>query len=222
MAASATAVGLRRPAWDCQKAGDGELAVLPADEPENVLIDDFTRELADRLADHNEDRRDEARLRLRLALHHGIVEPAANGYAGAGTVVVSRLVDSAPARAAQAVAPQADLVVVLSNRLFLDTVAQGHTALRPVRFRNVTVRHKEFTEDAWLYVPGFDVHGLVLAPPSGTTDPEPAKTTAAVPDSGPAAVTATGNRHYRADVINEFHGQVSAEVIGIRKDHRRD
>lgn len=207
LAASAAAAGLRRGEWDCQKGGDGEFAVLPADEPLNALIDDFPRELADHLADFNEDRRDDARLRLRLAIHHGVVEPAANGYAGAGAVVVSRLVNASIARSAQAAAPEAGLVVILSNRIFLDTVAQGHTTLRPARFRRVVVENKEYAEDAWLYLPGHDVRGLDLEPG------EPER-----PEPRPSAGHTGDVRRDGSGAFNEFHGPVSGVgVIGVNE-----
>jgi len=164
LTASAKAAGLRRSSWDCQSGGDGELAVLPPEEPEDVLIDGYVRELGQRLDDHNEDLVDGARLRLRMALHHGVAVPAANGYAGAGLVVVSRLVECAAIRAAQQAIPEANLVLIVSNRIFLDTIAQGHTVLRGNRFRKVRVSVKEYVDDAWLYVPGHDVRHVDLVP----------------------------------------------------------
>ncbi|WIM96386.1 hypothetical protein ACTOB_008578 [Actinoplanes oblitus] len=203
---SAEAAGLRRSAWERQKAGDGEFAVLPADEPESVLIDGFVRALADRVADYNEDRRDEARMRLRLAIHNGIVEPAANGYAGAGAVVVGRLCDAAPAKALQDALPEAGLVVILSNRVFLDTVAQGHTALRPTRFRKVRVRVKEYQDDAWLHVPDLDIRAVDLG--DGTR-----------PESPPPPPGPPGPPGPPASVVNNFYGETAAEVIGVQVRH---
>ncbi|MEW2594362.1 hypothetical protein AB0893_28525 [Micromonospora aurantiaca] len=209
MTTSAEAAGLRRNDWDCQKAGDGELAILPPDEPENVLIDDFCRTLAENLADYNEDRIDGARLRLRLAIHNGVVQPAANGYAGAGIVVVSRLVNADVARAVQDAMPQAGLVVILSNRVFLDTVAQGHTVTRPSRFRKATIQVKEYRDDAWLYVPGFDLRDVNLADvpaPDDRRAPPPQRA------DGPTIRPS-------ASVVNTFHGEVTAGVIGIQENH---
>nr|MDT0659947.1 hypothetical protein [Micromonospora sp. DSM 115978] len=213
MTTSATAAGLRRSDWDCQKAGDGELAILPPDEPENVLIDDFCRILAENVTDYNEDRIDGARLRLRLAIHNGVVQPAANGYAGAGVIVVSRLVDAQPARAVQDALPEAGLVVIVSNRVFLDTVAQGHTVTRPPRFRRTTVKVKEYRDDAWLYVPGFDLRDVSL-PDVVASGGRPA----------PAPAPAPPHTHERASqppatVTNTFHSEVTAEVIGVQNHY---
>jgi len=211
--ASAAAAGLRRAAWDRQQAGDGEFAVLPADESETALIDDFVRHLAALVNDYNDERKKDARLRLRLALHNGIVERAANGYAGAAAVVVGRLVESAAAKAAQAASPGSGLVVIVSNRVFVDTVLQGHTLLPARAFRKVAVQIKEYSDNAWLYVPGADVRELQLdleaaaTPPSATTDRG-----RATPEEQQAA-----RRQYHAKVLNEFHAPVTAEVIGIKE-----
>ncbi|MEU1525512.1 hypothetical protein ABZ413_25300 [Nocardia rhamnosiphila] len=156
--------GLDRVSWDRQAAGDGELAVLPADAhaAEPALIDDFGRELGNALNDHNRYVRDEVRLRLRIAVHFGVVAKDRNGFSGQGPVAVSRLVDSASAKHALAAIPNANLVVVLSHRVFTDAVVQGHTALTSKQFRPVRVRNKEFDDDAYLYVPGHDVTAVVL------------------------------------------------------------
>ncbi|MET3428123.1 hypothetical protein BJ973_007335 [Actinoplanes tereljensis] len=209
MASSAKSAGLRRQDWDCQKAGDGELAILPPDEPENVLIDDFCRILAENIADYNEDRVAGARLRLRLAIHNGVVEPGANGYAGAGVVVVSRLVNADAARAVQDALPEAGLVVILSNRVFLDTVASGHTAIRAHRFRKVAVQVKEYRDEAWLHAPGFDLRDVDL-------------TGGPVPGAQPAPDPPPGNESAgpaRPSMTNNFHGEVTAGVIGIQENH---
>ncbi|MEU6025314.1 hypothetical protein [Micromonospora sp. NPDC047134] len=209
MTISAEAAGLRRNDWDRQKAGDGELAILPPDEPENALIDDFCRILSENVADYNEDRIEDARLRLRLAVHNGVVQPAANGYAGAGVVVVSRLVNADPARAVQDALPRAGLVVIVSNRVFVDTVAQGHTVTRPSRFRKFTVQVKEYRDDAWLYVPGFDLRDLILpeVPPH---------------DEGPVRTPPQAGRSTNvpsSSVVNTFQGEVTAGVIGVQENH---
>ena len=162
LSGSAEAAGLCRAAWDCQKGGDGELAILPPGEPENVVVDDFIRELSDRLDDYNHDLVEAARLRLRLAVHHGVVVPADNGYAGEGVVAVSRLVGCVPLRQAQLAAPDANLVVIFSNRVYLDTIAQRFTKLRSSQLRRVVVQVKENCTEAWLYVPGHNVHELEL------------------------------------------------------------
>ncbi|GAA3032017.1 hypothetical protein GCM10020229_49320 [Kitasatospora albolonga] len=186
---AADAVGLARSDWIRQGAGDGELAILPADVPEAKVVDDYVAELRAALAYHNEPRRPEHRLRLRLAVHFGPVSDADNGFASQGVVLVSRLIDGAPVKRALAVARAADLVVVVSDRVYTDTVLQRHTRLAPGEFRRVTVETKERPVAAWLRVPGEDVHGLDLdggaGPGAGSgSDPGPERGSA---DPAPAA-----------------------------------
>jgi hypothetical protein len=163
--AAATRAGLDRTTWARQPGGDGELAVLPPSESESepVVVDGFVRELNSVLAEYNRNRQDAARLRLRLAVHNGVAIPAGEGFSGQGVVAVCRLVDSHAVKELLAQVLAADLAVVVSDRVFLDTVAQRHTSLRKEDFRKVTVRNKEFVEIAHLYLPGHDVNAVDLA-----------------------------------------------------------
>jgi hypothetical protein len=202
--------GLERSAWDRQSLGDGELAVLPVTEAEPRVVDDFVRELAAALADHNYDLRSESRLRLRVAIHHGVAIPADNGYRGQGVVVVSRLVDSEPIRAALVGQDRANLAVILSRQVYTDTIVQRHTSLTHQEFRRVQVVHKEFTDEAWLRLPGYDVHELDLTAAAEVGR----KRTASKPriQDAPTPTRPT-------DVHIEFQRKVSApkSVFGISK-----
>lgn len=112
---AAVAVRLDRTRWIRQEAGDGELAILPLDAPEPLVVDAYTRQLELRLSSYNAPLPAERRIRLRMAVHFGAAMPADNGYAGQGVVAVSRLVDSPPVRDALAAAPDAALVLALTR-----------------------------------------------------------------------------------------------------------
>ncbi|MGH3865804.1 MAG: hypothetical protein ACRDQ4_06615 [Pseudonocardiaceae bacterium] len=154
--------------WRKQSNGDGELALLPDDGIEPRVVDDFVRELDRALADYNRGQAAHQRLRLRLALHHGVAYPGANGTPGQAVVEVSRLVNSKPAHEALEAVPEAHLAVILSALIYEDVVLQRHTSLRPTDFCRVQVVEKEFTADAWLRVPGVDVRRLDLPSMRGT------------------------------------------------------
>ncbi|MEV6442077.1 hypothetical protein [Amycolatopsis sp. NPDC051716] len=203
---AAVRCGLDRTTWHRQGAGDGELAILPPGTPEPVVVDDYVRELVAALADHNHDLAADARMRIRIAIHHGVAMPGANGWTGQGVVGVSRLVDSAPVRGALRAFPDADLAVLVSRQIYTDVVAQRHTSLKPGEFREVVVRQKEFTDVAWLRVPGHDVHGARLS-----ADPPPA-------EPAGTRVTAAAGQHYRAEAITVVNGSVDAAnaVFGIK------
>lgn len=206
--AAAEHAGLDRSAWDRQGSGDGELAVLPLTEAEPRVVDDFVRELAAALTEHNYDLHPQSRLRLRVAIHHGVAIPASNGYGGQGVVVVSRLVDSKPIRAALAVQDQANLAVILSKQVYIDTIVQRHTSLAHQEFRRVQVANKEFTEEAWLRLPGHDVHALDLTATAGVRRNQTASKPRKKAEPTPARPT---------DMHIEFQKKVNAprSVFGI-------
>lgn len=178
---AAERAGLARADWQRQQGGDGELAVLPPGEREPRVADDFIRHLAAALRRGNRDETEERRLRLRVALHFGPTMPEVNGFRGSGPVAVSRLCGCRPLRAALD-ASGADLAVILSNRVFTDTIVQEHTSLQASDFRRVRVRDKEYDEDAWILVPGHDVHALDLP-----VDDGPAAAPTDASGHGPAA-----------------------------------
>ena len=168
--AAAGRSGFDRTLWYRQAAGDGELAVLPDGQPEARLVDDFVRELHAELRRRNRNQAPAARTRLRLAIHHGIVRTAPMGFSGKGVVEVSRLADSAVAHLALD-RSDAELVLIVSQRVFEDTIAQPHTTYDPGAFRRVEVHHKELRQPAWLLLPGHDVHAVDLGAPGPVPDP---------------------------------------------------
>src|SRR5262245_51884854 len=148
--------GLDDSTWQIQNAGDGRLALLPDSGSEPVLVDPFVRELDTWLDRHNHDRVPGARLRLRVAVHHGPAVPAPMGYGGQAVVHVCRLRDAQPVRAALDAAPNANLVLVVSSLVFDDVIRQRHTSLSATDFTRIDVADtaKDFTAPAWLRVPG--------------------------------------------------------------------
>jgi hypothetical protein len=161
MDGAAQNAGLMRPAWCTQTTGDGELAILPPDESEPQLVDDFVRELAAALALYNDDRVEGARIRLRLAVHHGTAKQQGKAFAGQGVIVVCRLVSSAPLRAVME-RSTAQVALIVSGRVFNDTIRQRRTSLRAGDFRAVTVQEKDVVETAWIRAVGADVHSIDL------------------------------------------------------------
>jgi hypothetical protein len=155
---------LHRVSWHRRSTGDGELAVLPPAEEELRVVDDYVYHLHGSLRAYNRNLCPEARLRLRVSIHHGVVVPTSNGFAGQGVVVVSRLLDARPVRAALEVS-DADLSVIVSDQVFSATVAQHYTTVGAEDFRRVLVERKELVDHAWLRVPGQDVRTLHLGQP---------------------------------------------------------
>ncbi len=177
--------------WHRQPKGDEEFAVLPADTPEHLVVDDYVRALDAELRSVNRYRVPEAKVRMRLAIHHGVVVDGANGFPGKDAVLVSRLLNSRAAHLALEETPTADLVVVLSEHLYDTLVATGHTTLEPSAFRRVEVTEKTYSGHGWMWVPNGDVHALDLteAPAAGRTGSVTQHATA----SGGSTVYMAGN-----------------------------
>lgn len=175
--AAAARANLRRDRWMKQQAGDGELAVLPRDEPEPVIVDQYVRYLDEELTAHNANPASRRKIRLRMAVHFGTAMLADNGYAGQGIVAVSRLVESAPVKDALAAAPQACLAVILSRQIFDDVIRQGHVSVPATDFTKVSVRVKEFQDQAWVKVVGVPHHAAETE--GGSADDSPAASSAA-------------------------------------------
>ncbi|PZG31198.1 hypothetical protein C1I98_30330 [Spongiactinospora gelatinilytica] len=149
--------GLRREIWTRQEAGDGEVIVLPQGEPELRVIDDLVRRVRKALHDHNRERRDDARLRIRIAIGHGVVKRGAMGFVGQVVVTTCRLLNAQAARTALKENPRADLVLTLTDLLYEDVVRQLHTSYRPESFIRLEVPTKERTEIAWMWIPSEDL-----------------------------------------------------------------
>jgi hypothetical protein len=153
---AAEELAVDRPAWLQQQAGDGELAILPADASERTLVAKLTPTLDTLLRQYNIGRNSESRIRLRVAVHQGLVHlDGANGFPGEAVITVSRLVDAPVVKdALRRRFPRADVALIVSDQLYGDVVCQYHD-LRPDLFQKVQAElpDKGFAEVAWLYVP---------------------------------------------------------------------
>ncbi|WP_141581391.1 hypothetical protein [Actinomadura sp. WMMA1423] len=147
--------------WDdvrfMESTGDGVLAVLPH-EAVPALIDPFLRRLQDALAARAPGLRARGlRLRLRAALHVGLVDDERPDAPGISTAVIDacRLLDGRPLRAAlEDSDPEVTFAAfLLSAELFTPYVAGGRSGLRESQFTEVRVQVKQFDRPAYLYVP---------------------------------------------------------------------
>src|SRR2546430_2708315 len=120
----------------------------------------------------HDDRGYRARNPFRVPVHDGVIRTAAMGFSGKGIVEVSRLVESDVAHLALD-RSDADLVLIVSQRVFEDTIAQPHTNYDPAQFRRVEVRKKELHQPAWLFLPGHDIHLVDLTLSTTPDTPEP-------------------------------------------------
>lgn len=179
MAEAVANIGLDRESWTTQQSGDGELAILPAETSELTVVADFVPALDRILRDHNRSLLPEAKVRLRVAIHQGLVHlTGANGFPGEAVVEVSRLLDAEPLRQALRTFPQASVALIVSRSIFQDVVRHGYRGLRPDRFVQVQVAVKQLAAEAWISVPDEDVGAVAWEQPAAVpapAQPEPPK-----------------------------------------------
>jgi hypothetical protein len=209
---AATAANLDRASWLRQPQGDGELSLIPPDQPEPLLVDDFTRELDAALLRRNHGRVPASRLRLRVAMDFGAAYEASLGFAGDAVVATARLLASDGLHRALAGSSDADLAVALSDSIY-QTVVHRHTSLTADLFAPSAVREKEYAGTAWIRVfsRGRPRAGDRHVPEVPASGPIPPSARGAQP-AGPAP----GERPAPVSVRNIFHDAVEVDVIGIK------
>ncbi|GAB2932529.1 hypothetical protein GCM10027280_20250 [Micromonospora polyrhachis] len=166
---AARGVGLDRVDWKTQQAGDGELAILPAEVKEPTVIGRLVPALNRLLRQYNSSRLPEARIRLRVALYQGLVHlDGANGFPGNAVNNVCRPCDAAPLKRALKAFPDAGIALIVSSDIYRDVVTEYPEELRPERFRQVEVHHpdKDFREFAWICVVDEDLGQLATLDPT--------------------------------------------------------
>jgi hypothetical protein len=149
MAQAAASAGIGRERWYRQPTGDGELAVLPPGVDSLSLLADYPRALADSVADINRANRS-ARLRLRLAIHHGAVAPGRFGPVGTSLVAISRLVDAEVVRQQLRQRSDLDIALIVSATVYDEVIQSRLHDLDPEAFRRVLVRAKNISYIGYL------------------------------------------------------------------------
>lgn len=182
LGAGCAAAGLGEHDYAIQQQGDGGLALLPTggeiDEPR--LIGTFMRTIAEQLEDANRFRSQDSRLRLRIALHEGVVFVADHGYVGDAIVAAFRMCDAAPVRRALADSPEADYVLVASDPLYQDVLRHGLHGVPGDAFVKHALSVKSFSADAWIYLAGAPTAPTAPTAPAAESPAAPAE---AVPEN---------------------------------------
>ncbi|MGN9811534.1 hypothetical protein ACTMSW_19530 [Micromonospora sp. BQ11] len=157
-------LGFDRANWLIQQGGDGELAILPAGTSERTVVSRLTPTVDRLLREHNRGLVPEARIRLRIGIHEGLVHlDGANGYPGGAVVTVCRLIDSPQIKEALRLFPRAAVALIVSDRIHQDIV-RHYQDLTLEHFRRVSAKvpGKDFEATAWIYVPGENIADTVL------------------------------------------------------------
>jgi hypothetical protein len=186
---AAAAVRLDRPTWTTQPTGDGELAILPAGTPEPVVLARLVPEIDRLLREHNRSLLPVAKVRLRVALHQGMVHlDGANGFPGNAVVETCRLLDARPLKRALKALSEAAVALIVSDAIYNDVVNEYYEGLRPERFARVEVSipDKNFRAVAWICVIDEDIRTV-----GDLGDPPPE---AAAPEASPPSEAGGGDR----------------------------
>ncbi|NHO82288.1 hypothetical protein [Micromonospora sp. CMU55-4] len=166
MREAADLCGLDRSGWTVQATGDGEFAIFPPGTSEPRIVAELVPAMERVLRDHNRQASDHARIRMRVAMHQGLVALAENGFAGKAVVTAARLVNAEPLRDALGSFPDAAVALIVSDTIHRDVVSQSYSGIRPDRFRRVRVEVKSFVDEAWIFVPDENVNCTPMDPPA--------------------------------------------------------
>lgn len=144
-------IGVRLVETDHQPAGDGQMVVLRSYVELHRALPALLHGWRNHLAEDNKAHDD--RLRVRLSVSVGPFTLAAIGYAGATIIEIGRLLNSGPIRSAMTDHPDADVVGLVSDRLYADVVGEGYPDPAPAEFVRRHVVVKSYRKHAWLWVP---------------------------------------------------------------------
>ncbi|WP_228973461.1 hypothetical protein [Streptomyces sp. DH12] len=220
------AVGVAAGAVHQEDRGDGILCAVPPDVPPTLMVGRWIDTLYESLREHNADL--ERRLRVRVGMNAGPVLDDGRGLVGRAVDLTCRLADSPAAKDVMARAGDADLLVVVSDWLYVNVVCEGGRYVEPGHYRPARVRSKETDETAWFHIPRRAAPPL---PPPAASDATGGASEGAggAPQTGggplrgdgppPRAATGPG-RTYRAggDLQVFEHNTIHGGFTGIRKD----
>ncbi len=132
--------------------------MLPVGIDESVVIPGLVEGLDQAVRAINADLSEGARVRLRVALHRGLLKPAASGWVGSSAVAVHRILDCGRVREVLEERSNVDWVLAVPDVLYRDVVEQNFGNLRADSFMAATaeVAAKGFEEHVWIRsVPGW-------------------------------------------------------------------
>jgi len=170
--------------------GDGFRLLLPARISPHAALDPFIGRLGIELRLHRTRSSEANRLRLRVAIHAGLLHSEPGGtYTGTPLKDCARLLDAQAGRDLLQESPRSDLVLLVSES-FYNEVVRNDVSLDPAAFRRIPVQVKETDAYAWAYLP----EG---AQPATPPPPAPGRP----PESGGRGVTIIGNGHTFGNVF---------------------
>lgn len=131
--------------------GDGVIVVLPPAAEPARLVHPLPDHLRGALRTHNRLAVEQARMRLRIALHSGQLSTDDNGLVGTTVNHVARLLD-APAFKQAIEETTAPLGVLASDEFYRAVIEPGTGAVDPGEFHPIEIRLKETRTTGWLSI----------------------------------------------------------------------
>ncbi|WP_424533744.1 NYN domain-containing protein [Sphaerisporangium viridialbum] len=135
-----------------EESGDGLLLLLPRSVDVSRVLPEFLTGMRDAVSLLNRAVRREARLRLRIALGHGMVNLAATGPSAQPLVEVFRVLDSTELRLALTRSENGDIAVGMTDELYRETDSDEAIRRLLPDLRRTKVRIKNFSVLAWISV----------------------------------------------------------------------
>ncbi|WP_051580612.1 hypothetical protein [Pseudonocardia acaciae] len=134
--------------------GDSLTMVVDKNVAISWIISDFVlRELVIALGEANRRVKESYRLRVRVAIDHGETVLHEPHVAGDAVICAARLRDAPPLREAMKDRTEADLGLIVSDRIYNDVVVHGERGLMTTPFEAVQVSVKDFTDQGWIHLP---------------------------------------------------------------------
>jgi hypothetical protein len=141
--------GVRWRKLRCEGTGDGFFLLAPASVPKSVFVERVPHVLARQIRAYNAGHREQARMRVRAALHAGEVVLDARGATSPAITKTFRLLDAAELKTALA-ASRGELALITSDWCYAEVVRHSAEA---ETYRPCRVQVKETSESAWFALP---------------------------------------------------------------------
>lgn len=200
--------------------GDGVLVVVQPSVDTTVLLTSLAHRLRAEVRQHNDVSAETARMRLRVAVHTGIVRSDAEGLVGTAVNHAFRILE-APQLGQVLRRTGAEVALITSERVYDDVIRHGLGLVDPAEFHQVELRVKETAASAWMTVPGLSAP--IPAPPAPPTIIDSRVIVSAVPTAPdapqlpPAGVTVADRSPGFDDLVDR-----ALSVRQLRSRHLRD
>ncbi len=150
--------------WDVcfrENTGDGAMIQLPVEVAKADLVTRLPDHLLAGLRRYNATKADEAKVRLRIALHAGEVHQGSDGTVSQATSFTFRILEAPDAKSALKESGAA-FALIVSDSFYREVVKQD-AAADPVSYQRIPVEVKETRTEAWLRLVGA-ANGLAPLP----------------------------------------------------------